>query len=370
MKYWRGYLVALIAAACAWGLSLFASSHRMLMDTIFPYMTRLVLDSLAQWSSSVNFCLWQLAVLVFLAAILTTVVLMIALRWNPIQCFGWVLAVVSIVNLLNTGVYELNQYVGPLSEDLRLDTSVFTISELEDAATYYRDKANELSAQVSRGPGGYAEYDDFEVLAQQAEAGFQVMVYERSGSVFAGCMVPVKELGWSDYYTSKGVTGMTVGLTGESAVNPQVPDVGLPFAICHEMAHRMSIYNDSDANFAAFAACEANPDPQFRYTAYLMAYRACYNALAGYNNATADAALIRIERGEYPNIRKDLNTYEDFLKNDDIDDDMCTMLVSWHIQNVVIPALEQDDLEQLFDPTDESQVDLSGIVNAKQEEEP
>lgn len=370
MKYWRGYLVALIAAACAWGLSLFASSHRMLMDTIYPYMTRLVLDSLAQWSSSVDFCLWQLFVLVFFAAVLTAAVLMIALRWNPIQCFGWVLAVVSIVNLFNTGIYELNQYVGPISDDLRLETSVFTISELEEAATYYRDKANELSAEVPRGSGGYADFDEFEHLAEQAQEGFRVMVYERSGSVFAGCLIPVKELGWSDYYTSKGITGVTVGITGEAAVNPQVPDAGLPYAMCREMAHRMSIYNKSDADFAAFAACEANPDPQFRYSAYLMAYRACYNALASYNNAAANAALARINLGEYPNIRKDLTRYEAFLKDDTIEDNLCTMLVSWHIHNVVIPAMEQDDLEKIFDPTDESQVDLSGIVNAKQEEAP
>ena len=39
------------------------------------------------------------------------------------------------------------------------------------------------------------------------------------------------------------------------------------------------------------------------------------------------------------------------------------LLVSWHIQNFILPT--QVEEEVLFDPKDESQVDLSGIVNAK-----
>ena len=46
--------------------------------------------------------------------------------------------------------------------------------------------------------------------------------------------------------------GFTFALTGEAAVNPQAPDVSLPFTMCHEMAHRMCIANERDANFAAY----------------------------------------------------------------------------------------------------------------------
>ena len=41
------------------------------------------------------------------------------------------------------------------------------------------------------------------------------------------------------------------------------------------------------------------------------------------------------------------------------------LLVSWHIQEVVIPSQTDEETESVFDPYDESQVDLSGIVNAK-----
>ena len=99
MKYWRGYLVALILAAISWALIQFAQAHPVLVDMIYPYVTRLVQTSLAQWSSGVDYCLWQVLFLFGIGAILASVVLMVALRWNPIQWFGWVLAAVCFVNV-------------------------------------------------------------------------------------------------------------------------------------------------------------------------------------------------------------------------------------------------------------------------------
>jgi hypothetical protein len=42
------------------------------------------------------------------------------------------------------------------------------------------------------------------------------------------------------------------------------------------------------------------------------------------------------------------------------------MLVSWHYQKEILPTLVEQ--EKKFDPYDENQVDLSGIVNAKEPE--
>ena len=42
---------------------------------------------------------------------------------------------------------------------------------------------------------------------------------------------------------------------------------------------------------------------------------------------------------------------------------VCDLLVNWHIQEVVLPAIAVE--ESRFDPYDETQVDLSGIVNAR-----
>ena len=59
MKYWRGYLTAAIFAAFTYALQKFAQAHSVLIDMIYPYVTRIIQDMLSQWSGTVDFCLWQ-----------------------------------------------------------------------------------------------------------------------------------------------------------------------------------------------------------------------------------------------------------------------------------------------------------------------
>lgn len=361
MKYWRGYLIAGLFSALGWALTEFAKSHTVLMDMVYPYMSRMIVSSMAEWSAGVDFCVWQVLLLVFIVAVLASAVLMIVLKWNPIQWFGWVAAAASLVYVLNLGVFGLNSYTGDLASDIRLEVTEYTVSELETAAVHYRDKANALAQEVSRDAEGTPVFDDFADMAQQAADGFRYLIYEEGLSVFAGSTIPVKELGLSAWYG--GTTGITYGITGESAVNPDIPVTALPFAMCREMARRMSIGNDRDADFAAFLTCDANSSVQFRYSGYLNAYRLCVAALAADPTTTGAAALDRVRSGENANLTRDLGVLTDcFGTQIDTYQDAETarihdLLVSWHIQEYVLPI--QIIEEELFDPMDESQVDLT-----------
>ncbi len=389
MKYWCGFLVAAIIGSITWALTKLASKFTVLVDMVYPYLTRTVQNSLAEWSGSVPFCVWQVVVVLLAVAVVVLIVLMIVFRWNFFQCTGWVFTAVAMVFFLHTCIYGLNYHAGPLADDIRLEISGYTQEELEEAAIYYRDIANQLADQVNRDDAGNVDFPSFQTLANQAGDGFQTLTYERSLSIFAGSTEPVKELGWADMYTSMGITGVTMGITGEAAVNPQIPDVGLPFTMCHEMAHRMCIANERDANFAAFLACSVNESLEYQYSGYFMAYQYCYNALASTNSATAATAAARIATGVNENLRRDLNHYSQFFFDnqdekstkfaDSVNDtylktsgdeegiesygQVCDLLVSWHIQEIVMPA-QKEEAESEFDPYDENQVDLSGIVGA------
>ena len=188
-------------------------------------------------------------------------------------------------------------------------------------------------------------------------------MYEDSLSVFAGPMEPVKRLGWTGRYTAKGITGVTVGLTGEAAVNPETPAVMLPFAMCKEMAKRSSIAIERDAAFAGTLACRKNNDSQFQYSGLLMSYRYCLKALEELDAVTGDGAAARVSAGEKQSVKQDLAVCDKFFgKNAQKDAEACDLLVSWHIQEIVLPA--QLEEEEVFDPMDKTQVDLSDIPNA------
>lgn len=385
MRYWFGYLTAGIFAAITWVLMQFGQRFSTLVDMIYPYVIRTLQGMLAEWTSSVDFPVWQVLAVALGVLILASLVLMLILKWNPIQWAGWVLAVFSGLYMLNTMMWGLNYYAGTLAEDMRLEVASYNLEELTEATLYYRDKANDLAAQIPRDAAGNPDFADFAQLAQQTGDGFHTLTYTNHYSIFAGSVVPVKELGWADLYTSMGVTGVTFGMTGESAVNPNVPDVGLPFAMAHEMAHRMSIAPERDANFAAFLACTANSDPQFQYSGYLMAFRYCYTALTSVDAQGA----VTVSQGISQQLRGDMAGYTAFFDSrvpttssnlaSSVNDaylklsgeeggsdsyaEVCDLLVNWHIQTVVLPSITVEDSP--FDPYDETQVDLSGIVNAR-----
>ena len=313
MKYWRGYLVAAILAAFTWGLVEFAKSHTVLLDMVYPYVSRILLGSLAEWSAVVDFCLWQVLAMVLGVGILASIVLMILLRWNPIQWFGWIVAIASLVYMLHTAVFGLNYYAGDLADDVRLDVREYSITELKKATIFYRDQANALAHQIPRDGNKLPDYPTFEELAEMCGEGFEILTHEKAIPVFAGSTIPVKKLGWSDMYTSMGISGFTFAVTGEAAVNPQMPAVTLPFTMCHEMAHRMSIASEQDANFAAYLACSVNPNPEIQYAGAFMAYLYCYNALATSNTSAAQKSAAEVRNGMDPLFAQDMADYNSFL---------------------------------------------------------
>ena len=136
MKYWRGYIAAAIFAAITWALTEFAKSHSVLVDMVYPYVTRTLQDMLAQWSSGVDFVLWQLIASFLIVLGLASIVLMIVMRWNPVRWAGWVLAVCSLVYLLHTLVFGLNYHAGDLADDIRLEKRQYTVEELASATTF------------------------------------------------------------------------------------------------------------------------------------------------------------------------------------------------------------------------------------------
>ena len=385
MKYWFGYLTAAIIGAITWVLMQFGQQISTLVDMVYPYVIRALQDILAGWSGTVDFLLWQLLAVALAGVGLASLVAVLATKKSVIAWGGWVLSACALVYLLHTAVWGLNYYAGPLSEDLRMEVSQYTIDELAEATEYYRDRANILSQQVKRDGNGNVAYPEFEKMADRAYMGFQRLVYDRSYPVFAGSTLPVKKLGWADMYTSMGITGGTFGMTGEAAVNPQIPQVLLPFTMAHEMAHRMCIASERDANFAAFLACSVHPDVEFEYSAYFMAFRYCYNALASVKTVSAAEYTASLREGIGDLLRRDVNAYADFFeKNQDAAatelantandtylktsgeksgiksyNEVCDLLVNWHIQEVVLPSITVE--ESPFDPYDETQVDITDI---------
>ena len=386
MKYWRGYLTAAILGAFTWVLIQMGQKFTTLVDMVYPYVTRSVQSFLTAWTGGFDFLVWQTAILFLIIVLIATLVLVFIFRAKIVRWLGWAVAAIAAVVLLHTGIYGLNQYAGPIEDDLRLDMKDYTQTELENATVFYRDMAMELADKVARDENGAPVLGEFEELAALTGDGYRRLARERSYSIFGGDYTPVKKLGWAPIYSALGKTGVTVALTGEAAVNPNIPDQGLPFAMAHEMAHRLCIAREDDANFSAFLACAENESVAYQYSGYFMAYRFCIEALASVDEAAAEELSSAVtgnlaadidEYGKYFTENRDeqmtmlvttvTDTYEEATADESVRySSVCDYLVNWHIDQYV----EEDVVEQKFDPFDESQVDLGGLVNAKPATEP
>jgi len=63
------------------------------------------------------------------------------------------------------------------------------------------------------------------------------------------------------------VTGYFNPFTQEAHVNRQIPIVGYPFTVAHELAHQMGIGFEDECNFIAFLKLKDHPDPWYAYAA-------------------------------------------------------------------------------------------------------
>lgn len=382
MKKYFGFFVAAGALLLTWAMTALAKRYGDILDAFYPYVTRWGQKILAGISSIFPFTLWQALAVLLVLLLFGSLGLVIWKKRSLVRWLGWVLAVVSLGWCAHVGIYGLNFHASALSQDIRMEKVDLTQADLENALIFFRDQANDLAEKLPRDENENLLYDHFNVLAEKAGMGYKNLTKE-GYSVFAGSVLPPKKLAWAWLYNSMGICGVSMALTGEASVNPDIPNMSIPYVMCHEMAHRMCIALEDDANFAAFLACEANEDLQFQYSAYYMAYRYCYNALAKADRA----ALQEIHNGVRDLFRRDLKFYDAFFareqkpaattvantannayiqasgdKNGTASYGMvATQLVTWYLQET---RPEENEVPK-FDPTDKDYI--SGIIGDKHE---
>lgn len=247
-----------------------------LFFSFYPAFSRWIVGILAGITSVIPFALCEilLAALLFwfVASLIRAIVRRRMVRW-----LTGVLLSVCTIGALFIAIWGLNYYAPKMTERLGLPDRQYTPAELKEATLYYRDRANELAAEVERDENGVMVEYDFDTLAKHAGDGYKKLA-ERY-DCFDGSTVRVKKMLSSKLMGKAGTTGVFICLTGESGVSTTTFQASMPFTMAHEIGHRMAFAREDEANFAAFLACDANDRPEFRYSGYYLAYVYCYNAL-------------------------------------------------------------------------------------------
>ncbi|MGM9641230.1 MAG: DUF3810 domain-containing protein [Faecousia sp.] len=277
MRNLRGIIVAAVFAGLTILVKLLGERFNVLLGMAYPFASKTYMELVGSWTGKFDVCVWQVILVVFCVAVIASIGLMILNRWNFLRWLGWVLAPMSVAYFLLTLVWGLNYSNKPIHESMKLEVSDWSVSDLREATDYYLDLANQYAKKVDRDGNGDLRLQDMDSLNETLAQSYDNLVWKYS--VFAGSRGPVKALSWSDVCSSMGCDGVTVGLTGEAAVNTNQYSAVLPFTMCHEVAHLLAFAREDEANFAGYLACEFSADDTFRYSGYLKAFLYCADTL-------------------------------------------------------------------------------------------
>lgn len=270
----------LILAAVFLALTVFlAAAASFMPELFFSFYTDLSRQAMAFLSgvtASFPFPVWQplLGLLVLLE--IYGLVRVFTKKKGLICWAAGLVLLVSILLFVFTALWGVNHYAPPVSERVGLQVTEYSVSQLTETANYMAAQANHWAEQAQRDENGDVAVD-FEALAEKAGDGYEKMA--QINPFFADSGAPVKKLIWGDGFGYLGLTGIFVPYTGESGVSSATYGVSVPFTMCHEIAHRLTVAPEEEANFCAFLACLNSEDPAFQYSGWYSAFVYTYNAL-------------------------------------------------------------------------------------------
>lgn len=332
---------------------------------LFPAITREIQGVLSAITQGLDYVLWQRLLLVLLLWAVVSLILDIILQENLLRWVSGVTVTVSFLLCLYVLMGGLNVFAPSVASDMGLSADTgYTVEQLQQAAEYYRDQADEYAAQVDRTADGQTAPQKLEVLAAQVDSGLHNMTPE--SYVFGGDPGSIKALGWKALIPAPGVV---MPLTGEICIDPGVEAQSMPFFLTQEAARQLSVARCDDSAFVAVLACMASDSPLFRYSGALMGYRLCMQAL----EAQDSSAAYKVASGVSQTVQTDLDAAA-FLPQTSLGEklmhlfargkadeqpDAAAMLVAWH-EHLLHPEDDTQDSAQSNAPTGDADTQSTG----------
>ena len=172
-----------------------------------------------------------------------------------------------------------------------------SVEELETVTAWFAALANDYAAQVPRDGDGVCASDRQAVLAR-SPALYDAVVADYPS--LAGPRVAPKGFHFSRLLSYTDFTGFFFPFTGEANVNMDFPPSLFAATVAHELAHQRGVAKEQEANFVAVLASLSDGDPDYCYSACLLAYTHLGNALYAADRSawervysTLDQAVLR-----------------------------------------------------------------------------
>lgn len=179
-----------------------------------------------------------------------------------------------------------------------LSSDDVSVSQLETVTVYFADLLNQYGRLVERDENGCCTVDR-QALLEHSDEVFSGL--EAQFPCLQGKALKAKQIHFSRIMSYLDFTGFYFPFTGEANVNTDFPPALFASTIAHELSHQRSVAKEQEANFTAVLACLNYGDPDYCYSACMLAYIHLSNSLYSVDYD----AWLRIYRGLDENIIRD-----------------------------------------------------------------
>jgi NADH:ubiquinone oxidoreductase subunit 6 (subunit J) len=170
------------------------------------------------------------------------------------------------------------------------------------------DRTKAAREEITEEDGVFSVGDHFSETADTALTAFHGLGEEYS-FLWRVPIAPKAMIG-SEILSYAEVTGFYSCYTAEPNVNVHMPDLELPFTMCHELAHTSGFMREDEANFIGYLACSQSDDANFRYSGLICALNYSMNQLY-----SADSDTYWALRGTYSDgMNRDLSLQSAYWK--------------------------------------------------------
>jgi hypothetical protein len=191
----------------------------------------------------------------------------------------------TVVSLLTAGaliyaafcvLWNVCYYGEDFSDRIGLADGPVSTEDLEAVTSWFAGLANEYAAEVPRdGDGLFAA--SVSSLLDRSRTLYEAIEIEYPA--LAGPPLRAKPMLFSQFMSEINFTGFFFPFTGEANLNVVSPRCLLPATIAHELSHQRGVAEEDEANFVAVISSLENGDPDYVYSAALLAYIHLGNAL-------------------------------------------------------------------------------------------
>jgi len=259
-------------------LALFPVAER----ATYLHVVKPIHQTLAGWCDVVSFSIAEIIIGAFALGILIEIiqtVIRVCVKRELVRPIGSLLLTLAMWFAIVYGgfciLWGVYYSASDIEEICGIHSDGVKHEDLIEVDRYFVNIANEYSERVARDSEGVTQFGD-EIFDRTDT------LYDNVSGIFPGLKSnphKAKRVFFSEVMSYIDFTGFFFPYTAEANINVHSPDCMIPATIAHELAHQRGIAAEDEANFVAILTCMEDGNPEYVYSASLLALVYLQNAV-------------------------------------------------------------------------------------------